>query len=69
MSHVYMPEGWKFIEADRYPQDPSLDESVDSTTDTLEAMEEVCRRMDVLAKELGCLGFFSDDSPEGPKAA
>lgn len=69
MSHVHMPEGWKFIEANLSQDDPTEPLECGSPTDAIAAMEDVCRRMDVLAKELGCLGFFSDDCSEGPKAA
>jgi hypothetical protein len=39
----------------------------DSATMALEALENVSRRIDVLARELNCLGWFGDD--EGPRAA
>jgi hypothetical protein len=69
MSHVHMPEGWKFIGAGLSQDEPLESMGCSSTDDAIAAMDDVCRRMDVLAKELGCLGYFSDDCPEGPKAA
>ncbi len=41
--------------------------SMDSAALALDALEQVSRRMDVLARELNCLGYFGDD--DGPRAA
>ncbi len=38
-----------------------------SSTDVLDALERVSRRMEDLARNLGCFGFFDDD--DGPRAA
>ncbi len=38
-----------------------------STADVLLAFEQVSRRMEDLARELGCMGFFDDD--DRPRAA
>lgn len=41
---------------------------VPSTEEVLKALDDVSRRMEVLARSLGCLGHFDDDD-EGPRAA
>lgn len=41
----------------------------DSAEQVLEAIENMSRRIDDLARELKCLGHFDDDDDEGPKAA
>ena len=41
---------------------------VPSTEAVLKALDDVSRRMEVLARSLGCLGHFDDDD-EGPRAA
>ena len=41
--------------------------NADETSDVLYAFERVSRRMEDLARTLGCLGFFDDD--DGPRAA
>jgi hypothetical protein len=38
-----------------------------SRADALEALEQVSRRMEDLARALGCLGYFDDD--DRPRAA
>jgi len=40
----------------------------ESAEQVLEAIENMSRRIDDLARELNCLGFFEDDD-DGPKAA
>lgn len=60
MSQVHMPEGWKFIAAEP---------SAEAGDEAIQAVEEACRRMDVLARELNCLGFFPDECDDGPRAA
>jgi len=40
----------------------------DEDLDVLQAFESVSRRMEDLARDLGCLGFF-DDGEDDPKAA
>ena len=44
--------------------EPDSDETV---SDVLDALESVSRRMEDLAKALGCLGYFDDD--DRPRAA
>lgn len=39
-----------------------------NTEDVLEALENVSRRIDDLARELNCLGWFDDDD-DRPRAA
>ncbi len=41
---------------------------VPSTEAVLKALDDVSRRMETLARSLGCLGYFDDDD-EGPRAA
>ena len=41
---------------------------VPSTTEVLAALDNVSRRMESLARSLGCLGYF-DDEDDGPRAA
>ena len=40
-----------------------------SAEDALAAVESVSRRMEDLARELNCLGFFDDEDDDRPKAA
>jgi hypothetical protein len=44
--------------------DPEPDEAV---SDVLDALESASRRMEDLARALGCLGYFDDD--DRPRAA
>jgi hypothetical protein len=37
--------------------------------DVLAALEEVSRKMEDLARSLGCLGHFDDDDDDRPRAA
>jgi hypothetical protein len=57
------PEATRSVDRDR---ETDLDR--DAATDALEALECASRRIDVLARELGCLGYFDDDE-DRPKAA
>jgi len=41
---------------------------VPSTTEVLDALDNVSRRMESLARSLGCLGYFDDDD-DRPRAA
>lgn len=41
---------------------------VPSTAEVLRAFDDVSRRMENLARSLGCLGYFDDDD-DGPRAA
>jgi len=41
---------------------------VPSTEEVLKALDDVSRRMETLARSLGCLGYFDDDD-DGPRAA
>jgi hypothetical protein len=49
--------------------EPGSDEAANrSLTDALGALEAVSRRMEDLARALGCLGYFDDDD-DRPRAA
>lgn len=50
------------------PQPPDVLGQVPSTAEVLKAFEEVSRRMENLARSLGCLGYFDEDD-DGPRAA
>jgi hypothetical protein len=56
-----------------FPQSPARPESGsgkgpdDSISDALNALDAVSRRMEDLARALGCLGYFDDD--DRPRAA
>ncbi|MCA9285872.1 MAG: hypothetical protein KDA22_11685 [Phycisphaerales bacterium] len=52
---------------DRLPRSARRD-GTDSVDSTLLAMDDVSRRMEDLARQLGCLGFFGDGG-DGPRAA
>lgn len=41
----------------------------ESADDVLSALDEMSRKIDDLAKELNCLGYFDDDDDDGPRAA
>ena len=68
MKQVELPKGWKFIN-ECAESTPVENEEFLSTENTLQALDDACRKMDVLARELDCLGFFSDTTDEGPRAA
>ena len=51
----------------RRPQEAGERKDDLSTVRIMEALETMSRRMEVLARELGCLGFFDDD--DRPRAA
>lgn len=57
------PEVIPFPRTEPAPE-PEPEEAV---SDVLDALESVSRRMEDLAKALGCLGYFDDD--DGPRAA
>ena len=40
-----------------------------SAEDVFESLENMSRRIDDLARELKCLGFFNDDDDDRPRAA
>ena len=42
---------------------------VPSTEEVFNAFDQVSRRMESLARSLGCLGYFDDDDDDGPRAA
>lgn len=42
---------------------------IDAASEVFDAFEEVSRRMEDLARELGCLGFFDGDDDDRPRAA
>ena len=68
MKQVELPKGWKFIN-ECEESTPREHEEFLSADNALHALDDACRKMDVLARELDCLGFFSDTTDEGPKAA
>lgn len=41
----------------------------ESAEQIYEAIDDMSRRIDDLARELGCLGYFKDPDDEGPRAA
>lgn len=45
------------------------DGGVADVASVLRAADEACRRMEVLAQELQCLGDFEDTDDDGPRAA
>ena len=45
------------------------DDTSEQRPDVLFAFEQVSRRMEDLARTLGCLGFFDDDDDDRPRAA
>ena len=49
------------------PRRPDLAFLPESASDVFDALEDMSRRIDDLARELNCLGFFDDD--DGPRAA
>ncbi len=71
---------WESIPFARVPHrpDPEREESPDAAGDVLgrvsptygvlDALDDVSRRMENLARSLDCLGFFDDDD-DGPRAA
>lgn len=79
MKRLDLPNGWRFLDVDlqddREVEFPGPIARIghgrilDWPNDPIEMAEEACRRIDVLAGELGCLGFFSDGGDDGPKAA
>ena len=82
MKRTALPNGWHVVD-DRDVIDaemeafegpaplrfPGIDapDSPLAAEEALRAADEVCRRMEVLAKELHCLGDFDHD--DGPRAA
>ncbi|MBQ73020.1 MAG: hypothetical protein CMJ67_08975 [Planctomycetaceae bacterium] len=82
MKRTALPNGWHVVD-DRDVIDaemeafegpapirfPGLDapDSPSAAEEALRATDEVCRRMEVLARELHCLGDFDHD--DGPRAA
>ena len=62
------PGGWRLprTESPAFPRD--VIGQVPSTTEVLAALDDVNRRMESLARSLGCLGYF-DDGDDGPRAA
>ena len=81
MKRTELPNGWHMVD-DRevanerveeipasfpFPRSPRMDEGTD-VEDVLNAAEDVCRRMEVLARELDCFTHDSGDD-EGPRAA
>ena len=83
MKRTALPNGWHVvddrdvIEADDMETSegpapirfPGIDTPASSSAaeNALRAADEVCRRMEVLARELHCLGDFDHD--DGPRAA
>ncbi len=58
---------WEIFQLPR-PTNAKYDVDADETSDVLYAFERVSRRMEDLARTLGCLGFFDDDDDQ-PRAA
>ena len=81
MAQVQLPNGWRFVDSKedsaRCELDPTPSRlsgetgysgSLGSVEDVLQAAEEASRRMEVLARELHCLGIYPDGD-DGPRAA
>ncbi len=80
MSQLQLPNGWRFVGCEEERRtEPDIcnvpiarigfGQILDMPGGAIEAAEEACRRIDVLARELDCLGFFSDEGDDGPRAA
>ena len=82
MKRTALPNGWHVVDdrdvIDAEPEAfegpaplrfPGIDatDSPSSVEEVLRAADEACRRMEVLARELHCLGDFDHD--DGPRAA
>ncbi|MCH2160456.1 MAG: hypothetical protein MK085_01145 [Phycisphaerales bacterium] len=81
MTQVQIPNGWRFVEPTEdsarceldlssrpIPAETDYSGSMGSVEDVLHAAEEASRRMEVLARELHCLGIYPDGD-DGPRAA
>lgn len=83
MKRTPLPNGWHMVddsdvlEVEACETDPPAplpfplrapDGGVADVESVLRAADEACRRMEVLARELECLGDF-DGSDDGPRAA
>ena len=83
MHRIDIPKGWRLVDERDSDELPVLkSESVDSipfppldidssgidVEEVLRAADEASRRMEVLARELDCLGLF-DQGDDGPRAA
>jgi hypothetical protein len=60
------PQAIPFSEAQDQPE-PEAEPAGDATSEALDALESVSRRMEDLARALDCLGYFDDD--DRPRAA
>jgi hypothetical protein len=81
MSQLQLPNGWHFVGTtdDNRPTETDMGDTpiarigfgqiLEMPGDVITVAEDACRRIDVLARELDCLGFFSDDGDDGPRAA
>ena len=81
MAQVQLPNGWRFVDSkedsarceldptpSRFSGETGYSGSLGSVEDVLQAAEEASRRMEVLARELHCLGIYPDGD-DGPRAA
>lgn len=59
---------WEPIPFPRSPR-PDRETEQERAPDVLYAFEQVSRRMEDLARALGCLGHFDDDDDDRPRAA
>ena len=62
------PAGAKLVRTEIPASPRDVIGQVPSTTAVLAALDDVSRRMESLARSLGCLGYF-DDEDDGPRAA
>ena len=49
--------------------DPAAPPTPNSVRDAMQAMDDVSRRMEDLARQLNCLGYFPDGDDDRPRAA
>lgn len=63
------PRGTADIETTREPVRPDLTGLPVSADQVYETIDEFSRRIDDLARELECLGFFDDPGGDTPRAA
>ena len=61
------PEAFPFPRSQGQPETRPEEAGEDAVSEVLDALDSVSRRMEDLARALGCLGYFDDD--DRPRAA